>query len=146
MLSAILSFCLIDCATSPPDVPVFEHLAQFLGTDPVTGHMVLRPSPACMEAIQEAECGHGVFIISKKEIFVGEAEITHFNKKPWSQLRRESVYLPAVESYAPVASYLINSCKQSNCNDQITKFKIRMDELKSIGKLVGPKLNQGANQ
>lgn len=135
MLLGILSPLQISCVTPPPDVPVFEHLAQHLGTDPITGHTILKPSPACMAAINEPECGHGVFIMSQKEIYVGEAGATQFKNKPWSQLRRESVYLPAAESYAPLASFIINTCDQNNCSEEVNRFKIRLDELSSIGSI-----------
>jgi hypothetical protein len=104
-----------------------------MGTNPINGHVELRPSPACMEAIGEFECGHGVMIISQKEFYVGENPKTYYNKKPWSQLKRESVYVPAVESYAPIANYMINACKKMDCLDQVDRFRVRLDQLKSIG-------------
>lgn len=75
---AILSWSLISCATKPPDVFVFENYAQHLATDPVTQHLMLVPSPLCMEKLQEAECGHGVSIITGQEIFVGEGTQANF--------------------------------------------------------------------
>ena len=130
-LFAISSWLLISCAT-PPNVFVFEHLEARLTTDPKTGHTMLTPSPACMRAVKEMECGHGVSIVSGDEIFVGEAEKFRFNGKPWSQLRSESVYLPAEESYAPLAKYIINSCKQNNCDEQVNRFKVKLDSLNGI--------------
>lgn len=139
-LSVILSLCLTSCATKPPDVFVYEHLAQRLVTDPVTGHLLLKADPVCMKEIGEAECGHGVAIVSQTEIVIGESKCVKLDAlrtvfkcvKPWSQLRRESVYVPAVESYAPLATYIINSCKKMNCDDQVTKFKIGLDSLNGI--------------
>lgn len=121
-----------------PDVFVFENLVPHRGTNPTTGHIELRPDPACVKAIQEIECGHGVSMVTKREVFVGEGPATFFNKKPWSQLKRESIYVPAQESFAPIENYIINTCKQNNCNDQVTKFKVKLDELKSIGAVLSP--------
>lgn len=83
-----------------------------------------------MEKIKEPECGHGVSIVTGTEIFVGEK--TLFNKKPWSQLKRESIYVPAVESYAPITEYIINSCKQANCNDQVDAYRVKLNSLNGI--------------
>lgn len=90
-----------------------------------------------MEKIGEHECGHGVYIISGKEIWVGEEPKHYFHKKPWSQLRRESMIVPAEESGAPLLTYVINSCAQNHCNDKVDRFKIQLNELKGIGPLLG---------
>lgn len=129
----LLLLPLVSCAVVPPDVPVFENLTQHLGTDPVSGHLILKPSPVCLKEIGEFECGHGVFIMSKKQIFVGEKKAYWFHGKAWSQLKKESILMPAEESYAPLATYIINSCKKMNCDDQVTRFKVKLDELNSIG-------------
>lgn len=131
-LLLILLWSLTSCATKPPDIAVFEYLTQHLGKDPETGHILLRPSPACMKAIQEAECGHGVYIVSGKEIFIGEKAPNLFNGKTWTEIKSSSVYLPAKESYAPLVTYIINSCKKANCDEQVDKFKIKIDSLKGI--------------
>jgi hypothetical protein len=137
-LSLSLSLLLLSaCVSVPPDVPVFEHLSQRLATDPLTGHMILRPSPVCAKEIGEPECGHGVFLMSGKQFFVGEEKVHWFNGKPWSQLKRESVIVPAEESYAPLATYIINSCAQAHCNDQVSRFKVRLDELRGVGAVIG---------
>lgn len=91
-----------------------------------------------MKAIQEAECLHGVRIVSKKEIFVGEKKEHYFNGKPMSQLIRESVLLPAAESYAPISQYIINSCKASGCSDQVDRFRV---VLPTIDGLIGAAKN-----
>ncbi len=122
----------ISCAPKPPDVPACEHLAQRLTTDPVTGHLLLSPSPTCLREIQEPECGHCVFIVSGNEMFVGENNGHWFNGKPWSVLRQQSVYLPAEESYAPLAEYIINACKKMGCSEDVTKFKSRLGFLKGV--------------
>jgi hypothetical protein len=124
-----LSLLSINCAhRRPPDVPVFKHLRQRLALDPVTQHVILKPSPTCMKEIGEPECGRGKFIMSGKVIFVGEAPKTHFNKKPWSQLKRESILVPAVESYAPISTYIINACKELKCDDEVTRFQIQLGD------------------
>lgn len=89
-----------------------------------------------MEMIGEFECGHGVYIMSGKEIYVGENKEHWFNGKPWSQLRRESIMLPAQESYAPLSTYIINSCAKANCNDQVDQFKVRFDEFRGINTII----------
>lgn len=130
---AILSWLLISgCAPTPPDVPACEHMAQRLATDPVTGHMLLTPSPTCMKQISEPECGHCVYIVSGKEVFLGEQAGHWLNGKPWSKLRQTSVYLPVAESYAPLATYIINACKKMNCSDDVDKFKVKLDSLNGV--------------
>lgn len=132
LLLSLLS--LLSC-TNPPDVPVFEDLGTHMGKNPVNGHIEIRPSPTCEKQIQEPACGHGVFTMSQKQIYVGEKKEHWFNGKPWSQLKAESVYLPAKESYAPMASYIINMCAKNNCSQDVDRFKVRLDELKNIGTL-----------
>lgn len=135
LLLSLLSLSLCECVSSPPDVPVFEYLQQHLGTDPVTTHIILEPSPACMAQIQEPECGHGVYILSGKEIYIGE---THtLNGKKWSELKASSVYMPAKEAYAPLQTYIINSCNQAHCNDQVDRFRVKLNSLNGIQSLLG---------
>lgn len=115
----------------PPDIFVFEGLEQHLSKDPVTGHDVLKPSPACMKAIGETSCGHGISIVSKKVIYVGEAKETWYKGKPWSQLDRESVKLPAEESYGPLTVWIINQCIKFKCSDEVDRFKVQLDATKA---------------
>ncbi len=130
-LSIILFASLTNCTEKPPDVPVCENLPQRLSKDSKTDHLMLVPSPTCMKEIGEVECGHCTFIVSGKEIYVGEEKEHLFNDKPWSQLKLESIYVPAKESYAKIAAYMINSCKRANCSAEVTKFKVKIDGLKS---------------
>jgi len=133
------SLLLAACVPKPPDVFVFEQLSQRVSTDPTTGHVLVTPSPTCMKQVGEAECGHGISIMTGREIFVGEAKGHWYANKPWSQLREESAYLPAVESYAPLAAYIIDSCKKMNCSDQVTRFKVKLDSLNGIkGAMANP--------
>jgi len=122
------------CTPKIPDVPACENLSEHLVTELTTGHLILVPSPACMKAIGERTCGHCVYIISGREVFVGEQEAHHLNKKPWSKLKNESVYLPAEEAYAPLATYIINACKKMGCNKDVERFRVRLGNLKSIQK------------
>jgi hypothetical protein len=85
-----------------------------------------------MEKIGEMSCGHCVYVVSGKEIFIGENAPNQLNGKPWSAIKEEAVYLPAVESYAPLASYIINSCEKMNCNKQVTAFKVKLNSLIGI--------------
>lgn len=135
-LSLILLCFLTSCAPNVPDVPACENLQQRLATDPVTGHLMLSPSPLCMEMIGEPECGHCVFTISAKQLFVGDKEPNQYNGKTWTLLKQQSIYLPAKESYAPLATYIINSCNKMGCNDKVDKFKIKLDSLNGIGSLL----------
>ncbi len=125
-------FLISGCTPKPPDVFVFEYLAQHLSTDPTTQHLILTPSPTCIEKISEPECGHGVSVVLGAEVFVGEAKEHWFKGKPWSQLKQEAVYCPAEECYAPLSQYIINSCEKMHCNDQVAKFKIKLDALSGI--------------
>lgn len=132
LLFAILSWSQINCAPKPPDVPACEHLGQRLTISPVSGNLLLTPSPTCLKKINEPECGHCVWIVSGKEQFIGEAPETHLNKKPWSKIKQQSIYLPAQESYAPLATYIINACKKMNCSNEVTKFKVKLDSLNGV--------------
>jgi len=116
------------CAPKPPDVPVCEQLAQRITKD-VNGHIIMKPSPTCMEKISEAECGHCTYIISGKEIFIGEKESTFFNGKSWSTLKAQSILVPAKESYAPMAAYMINACKKMDCNEDVNRFRVKIGTL-----------------
>jgi hypothetical protein len=114
--------------SAPPDVVVWTPLEQRMSVDPVTKHILIRPSPLCMEKIKEPECGQGVGIMSGKEYVVGEKHL--FSGKPWSQLRAESIMCPAKECYAPLSNYIINQCKANNCNEEVNKFKVKLDAIK----------------
>lgn len=136
LLSGLLSLSLLNACDGAKidDVPACEHMAQRLVKNPTNGHLLLRPSPTCMEKIGEVECGHCVRIISQKEFFVGEETKNHFNGKPWSQLRSESIYLPAEESYGPLSVSLINLCKKTKCNEEVTRFKVKLNVLNLLEK------------
>lgn len=132
-LLLVISFAsLISCTPKPPDVPTCEHLPQHLGTDPITGHMVLKPSPDCMAQIGEPECGHCVTIMTGAVSFIGENAPHLLNGKKWSEVRTSAIYLPAKESYEPLAKYIIDSCKVMNCSAEVTKFKVRVSALQVV--------------
>lgn len=128
-LSIALCALLASCKSlpPPPDIYVFGDLKTYMTKDPVTGHVLLKPNPVCVKKIGEPECGHGISIVTGKEVYIGEKVL--FNKKKWSDLRTQSILLPAEESYAPLATYLINSCKKFDCSEDITKFKIKIDSV-----------------
>lgn len=168
--SLLALLLLSSCTPKPPDVPVCERLNQKLTTDKATGHVLLTPSPACMKNLNEAECGHCVWIVSGNERFIGEEHklvplqsLSPTGKKdaagnaildwlpvrddkgkqimvstwlddlkPWHQVVEESAFLPAEESYAPLATYIINACKKMKCSDEITRFKVKLDSLNGI--------------
>ncbi len=131
-LILLLSWAISACIPKPPDIFVFENLAQHLATDPVTTHLVLTPSPTCMKQIGEMECGHGVAIVSGKEVYIGDGPTHLFSGKSWTQVKLESIYLPAVESFGPLSEYIINACKKMNCNKQVDAFKVKTDSLKDV--------------
>jgi len=74
--------------------------------------------------------------VSGKEIYIGELPAHQLKGKKWSQLKAESVYMPAVESYAPLSTYIINTCKKDNCSSQVTGFKVKLDSLNGIGAVI----------
>lgn len=138
LISLFVSLC--SCTPKPPDVPACEKLSQRVVKDPKTDHLILKPSPTCMKQVGEPECGHCTFIVSGKEIYVGEKQKFFLNGKPWSQIDRESIRLPAVESYAPIASYMINACEKNGCSADIQRFKVKLDSLKEIDDVLNPGL------
>lgn len=126
------------CSPTPPDVPACEHMASHLSVE-ADGHMIWAPSPTCMKQISEPECGHCVWIVSGKEAFIGEQKGHWLNGKTWSKIRAQSAYLPAAESYAPLATYIINACKKMGCSDDVDKFKVKLDSLNGVsGALSNP--------
>lgn len=129
LLLIVLLGLQISCV-KPPNVPVCENLTQHLFVDLVTQHLVLTPSPTCLDKIKEPECGHCTFIMDGTEIYVGES--TLYNKKKWSEIKQESIYVPAIESYAPLKTYIINSCKKMKCDSQVDAFRIKIDSLNGI--------------
>lgn len=127
-LLGILSWLVINCASMPPNVPACKHLAQRLVENPKTKHLELHPSPACLKTIGEPECGYCVNIVKGEERYIGERG--HFlNGKPWSQIKREAILLPAVESYAPLSTHIINQCRRLNCSNDVTRFKVKLDQV-----------------
>ena len=132
-LLILSSFWVTNCAPKPPDVPVCENLAQRLAMDPETEHLTLTPSPTCEKQIGESECGHCTYIVSGKEVYVGDGAGHGLNGKSWTQVKLESVYVPAVESFGPLSDYIINACKKMNCNSQVDAFKVKTDSLKDVG-------------
>lgn len=132
LLSAILLCSLTSgCATVPPDVPACEHMSSRIYQDPQSGHDMLEPSPACWSAIGEFECGHCVWIMSGKEAIIGEKPGSWLNGKPWSKVKAQSVYMPAEESYGPMAAYAINACRKMHCDKDVEKFKVKLESLKA---------------
>ena len=132
LLLVVLSNLLTSCAVQPPDVVILTELNEHIGIDPITGHTILRPSPTCFEKIQELNCLYGVYTMSGKEVFIGNNPVNYFNGKSATQIKEESILMPAVESYSPMVTYIINSCKALNCNSDVTKFKVKIDSLNSI--------------
>lgn len=122
----------INCVPKPPDVPVCENLTQRVAIDEITDHLILIPSPTCRKQTGDPECGHCTYIVSGKEIYVGEGKDHLLNGKTWNRIKLESIYVPAAESFAPLSEYIINSCKKLNCNDQVDAFKVKINQLQEI--------------
>lgn len=128
----LLSFSAINCVPKPPDVPVCENLTQHVAIDAITDHLVLIPSPTCRKQTGDPECGHCTYMVSGKEIYVGEGKDHLLNGKTWSRIKLESIYVPAVESFGPLSEYIINSCKKLNCNDQVDALKVKINKLSEV--------------
>ncbi len=97
--------------------------------DQKTGHLVLSGSPTCEKEVGEPECAHCVYIVSGKEVFVGEE--SHFlNGKPWSEIEATSVYVPVEESFAPLKKYLLDSCKKMGCQKDLGAFRLPLEVAK----------------
>ncbi len=131
-LLGISVWFLTSCTPKPPDVFAFKHLKMRQSEDPVSHHIVLTPDPVCMDKIKEVECCYGVSIVSGSEVFIGDEKEHWFKGKACGELIEESIMLPAVESYAPLAGYIIDSCKKMNCSDQVDAFKVKLDSLNGI--------------
>jgi hypothetical protein len=85
-----------------------------------------------MQQVGEAECGRCITIVSGREVFLGEGVGHRFNGKPWSQIRASAVILPAEESYAPLAAYIINSCHKLKCNAEVDRFLVKLNSLNGL--------------
>ena len=107
-----------------PDVPACRDIPSRVVNR--EGRVFVEASPLCWEHTQELSCGHCVYIKSGREVFVGESEKTRLFGKKWSELRDQSVLLPAAESYAPLSVYLINSCKRLKCDGSVEKFLVKI--------------------
>lgn len=81
----------------------------------------MAPSPTCMKQIGEAECGYCIYTITGEDLYIGESAGHMLNGKPWSQVKAESVMLPAEESYAPLVTYLAYACQQFACREVVTR-------------------------
>lgn len=132
LLLSLLSLSLLNCSVKPPNVFVFESLEQHLKTDDITKHIILSPSPTCMAKIGEPACLHGVAIMSGEEIYVGELPGHFFNGKKASAIKAESIYVPAVESFSPLKTYIVNSCKKMNCDTSVDQFNVKLNSLNGI--------------
>lgn len=106
-------FGLASCLTTdPPDVIVCQALTPRTTTDPATGHSILSAStPACEAKGEFGECGHCVYIVSGKDLIVGERPENRFSGKSWQELKLGSIIVPATDSYEPLITYLSNGCR-----------------------------------
>lgn len=112
------------CAIRPPDAMAFHELNAELDYDPITDHLLKKPSPACEKAIQEPSCGYGVSMLTGQTVFVGNSKGHEWNGKTWDQIKAQSVLLPAQESFAPIADYIVNSCEKMHCNEEVDRFRV----------------------
>lgn len=132
-----MSFLILlsSCASKPPNVPGCRRLAaKYEVVYDVFGIPTTNvyPNPVCMKEIKEIECGRCAWSLEKKEQYVGEAKETWLYGKPWSQLTHEAVIIPS-EAYAKIKTYMINSCKEQNCDKVIAGWRIKLDAWDSAG-------------
>ncbi len=131
IMSLVILYALqLSGCMAPPDIPACRSLETREETKevPDIGRVTLdRPNPTCIKEINEATCGYCVWTISDKKQYVGENKKTWLYGKPWSQVLRESVLLPA-ESYAEAKAFVINECKKTNdCNKDIDHWRVKLD-------------------
>lgn len=138
----VVSFLVVSCS-APPDIPACRHLDLKRETKVVEGIgkiTVDRPNPVCNRQIKEPTCGYCTYTVSDKEQYVGENAKTLLHKKPWSQIKRQGVIIPA-EDYAAVKAFILDMCKKTNeCSKDIEHWRIKLDSLDSVGDALG---NQG---
>ncbi len=137
LLISLLSL-LSSCAIKPPDGPVCRPLnAKRIVTKDPFGIPVekIRPNPVCIAEIGEPECGRCTWTISDRVKFIGESEDHHLYGKPWSLIKIEAVIMPS-EYFAGLKSYIVKSCKELKCDDQIPRWRIKVDSIDSVGDLI----------
>jgi hypothetical protein len=132
----LLSVLTLSCNPNIPDIFVFELLSQSLSKNS-KGDVLLTASPTCMAQIKEPECLHGTSIMTGTQIYVGQ--LTLFKGKTMKQLQTESLLVPAIESYAPLETYIVNSCKKLHCSKQVEEFRVKLNGLNGISGAINNK-------
>lgn len=137
IISFVSFLTILTSCTSPPDGPGCRSLTPkvTIAKDdfgiPVT---TVTSNPVCQKQIGEPACGYCVWSISEKEQYIGEQKEHWLDGQPWSQILAESITLP-VKTYVAVKTYIIDNCKNnSDCNKNISKWRIKLDALDSVGK------------
>ena len=143
-LFIILCVLPISCAIKPPDVVVCKSLQKHLLYDADDNRLIQKPSPTCHKQIKEPECGACTYIVSGRKKYIGNKKENHFNGKSWKQIKEQSILVPAEESYAPLATYIINSCKKANCDKDVNRFKIKVESLEKMQQLDEQRKTQDA--
>ena len=132
-LSVLFVLILNVGCVKPPDVWVCRDLTEkVVITEDAFGveEMNLRGNPVCLSEIKENRCGYCVRSISGTHTYVGEDSTHQLEGKKWSEMRIDSVMLPA-DSYAALKEFIINSCKKSNqCAEGIAKWRTNLELLK----------------
>lgn len=134
LLSLTILCVLLSSCNRPPDVPVCRPLdAKITEKRDAFGIIVreIRANPVCDKEIKEPSCGRCVWTISDKVQYVGEAKERWIYGKPWSRIRVEALVTPT-ESWAKIKANIVKSCKETNCDEQIPRWRVKLDSLDSI--------------
>lgn len=95
-----------------------------------------RPNPTCMKAIGEGACGFCPYTVSDKQVWVGESKAYWLYDTPWSVLKEQCALVPTQTLAALKEDAMVN-CKKYGCGDQnIAKWRIKLDSLSSIGDVI----------
>lgn len=131
---ALIALSLNSCVSVPPDGPVCRPLIErVIEQKDAFGVItkVVRPNPKCMKACGEPRCGFCVWMMSDRTQYVAEAKKFHLYGKPWSQIQQESTIVPS-EFMARLNAHLIKVCKETNCDQQVNRWRVKWDSLDSI--------------
>lgn len=85
-----------------------------------------RPNPVCMKNIKEPTCGRCTWTIDDKVQYVGNNESNYLDGQSWLDIQLTGVIFPA-QSVAKVKGYIVNQCKKTNCNDNISKWRVKIN-------------------
>jgi len=131
---ALTALLLSSCVSVPPDGPVCRPLVErVIEQKDAFGVVtkIVRPNPKCMKSCGEARCGYCVWMMSDRTQYVGEDKKFWLYGKPWSQIQQEATVVPS-EFMARLNAHMIKACKESGCDQQVNKWRVKWDSLDSI--------------